>query len=112
MDSIKELAWYLTLDWSMIWVCVGAVIVHMLYLELFKNPPVKITMKIGLFYLLSSLTVLSFVPEIGTTTLTYLIDKFTGLQFEFQGEALHILAFLSGLLGGYLVVLLIKKVNR
>lgn len=100
-----ETIWYKNLDWSMIWVCLIAVAVHVIYL---KRKGVKITIIDVLFYLLSSILVLSFISEIAG----WFLSQYTSISVDIQDSINHVLAAISGLGGGYITTSLIKRIQK
>ena len=104
--KLEKLVWYQTLDWSMIWVCLIAVVVHLLYLEINKNA-VKYTWKNYLFYVLSAILVLSFISEIAG----YMISNYTNISIDLAEGINHVLAAISGLGGGYITTNIIKRIE-
>lgn len=109
MAEITEIVWYKNFDWSMIWVCVMAVFVHALYLEVSNNNgSLKVTWKHYLFYLLSSLLVLTFISEVGLKFVNY----FFTIPVDLIGTVDHLLAALSGLGGSYIVTIIINRFKK
>ena len=111
MGNLKEPIWYNNLDWSMIWVCIIAVVVHILYLEINKNPNktnISFTWKNYTFYFLSSVLVLAFISEVGMP----LVNQYFSISTDLQGSIDHFLSALSGLGGGYITTGLIKKFQK
>ncbi|WP_341216945.1 hypothetical protein [uncultured Wocania sp.] len=109
MEKIKEQLWYYTFDWSMIWVCVAAVLVHILYLEINKKPTsAKLTIKHYLFYALSSLVVLAFISEVAN----WVLSNYTSASIDVKDGVSHFLAALSGLGGGYITSNLINRIQK
>lgn len=106
MKEITEIVWYEHLDWSAIWVCVIAILVHLVYLKINKNK--EITKYHCFFYALSGVLVLSFINEMGLPTLKYFIE----LPIELEGSIVHFLAAISGLGGGYVATRIIKMFQK
>ena len=104
MEAVIEKVWYQSFDWSMIWVCLIAVAVHLLYLDMNKKA-VKYTWKNYAFYLLSSILVLAFISEVAMP----IVSQYFTMSMDFEGSINHFLAALSGLGGGYITTGLIKK---
>lgn len=118
MENIKETLWYQNFDWSMIWVCIGAVLVLLLYMEVYGQKEVIIG-KYGdairkrkwlkrVYHLASGLLMLTFVSEIGYGA----IKPFINLSIEAEGNLLHFLAAISGLGGGYIIAKIIRLVQK
>ena len=102
--EVIEIVWYKNLDWSMIWVCLAAVIVHLLYMDINKKA-VNYTWKNYAFYLVSSFLVLAFISEVAGWAIT----TYTSFSIEVTSGINHFLAALSGLGGGYITTGLIKR---
>lgn len=118
MSNLKEIAWYQTFDWSMIWVCTGAVLVLALYLEIYGSKEV-ISGKSGdkirnnrwlkyTYHLTSSILMLTFITEIGYNAIKPLL----GISIDAEGDLLHFLSALCGLGGGYVVAKLIRLIQK
>ena len=119
MEEVERF-WYETLDWSMIWVCFAAVITLSLFIAL--NPTKSFaavkensvmnyfinTWKNHLYNLFAGFVMLSFVIEVGFPV----INSFLNLPFEVASGALHFLAALSGLGGGYVLARIIRLFQK
>ncbi len=103
---MDEAVWYEVLDWSMIWVCIIGVAVHILFLEI-SHTKIKNRLVTYLFYLLSSILVLAFISEVAG----YVISSYTSLEVQVQSGVKHFLAAISGLGGSYITRSLIKKIS-
>lgn len=106
--------WYQNLDWSMIWVCVGAVIALILYMKIHQptyrteKSYLQPTWKNYAYQFVAALVMLSFVSEVGFP----LINNFLNLPIDFENNVLHFLAALSGLGGGYVLEKIIKLFQK
>ncbi|AXP79191.1 hypothetical protein CJ739_91 [Mariniflexile rhizosphaerae] len=113
MEETISKFWYQTLDWSMIWVCLGSVVALLLYMgaygtkeivqgksgEIIRNKWVK-----PFYHLVSAFVVLAMIKEIGFDS----IKSFIGLSLDAEGKTIHTLAVISGLGGGYILSKLIR----
>lgn len=113
-----EKHWYQTLDWSMIWVCLFSIIALLLYMEVYGQKEV-IQGKTGevlrnnkwvkaLYHLVAGFVMLSFVSEIGFDN----IKPFLGLSLEAENNVAHLLAFISGISGGYVIAKIIRLAQK
>jgi len=114
MNETIEKFWYQTLDWSMIWVCLGAVIALILYMMIHvpnydktKNYMLP-TWKNYAYQIVSAFVMLSFVSEVGFKV----VNHFLNLDIEVANDVLHFLAALSGLGGGYVFEKIIKLFQK
>lgn len=125
MGIIEETHWYQNFDWSMIWTCVGAVLCLMLFFKAYKGQEViqgqlaetirgNFWWKVS-YHLVSGLILLAIIGEIGVPLFDFLIQKaitMLGFQTKFRidssEEIIHTLAFISGLLGGWIVAKIIR----
>tara|TARA_R110002126_G_scaffold92507_2_gene219525 strand:+ start:2986 stop:3348 length:363 start_codon:yes stop_codon:yes gene_type:complete len=114
MEEMIDKFWYETLDWSMIWVCLAAIITLSLFIAL--NPK-KIdlekkgvsnyfvnTWKNHAYNLFAGFVMLSFVSEVGFPFVNY----FMNLSIDVADGTLHFLAAISGLGGGYVIAKFIR----
>lgn len=128
-----ELAWYLKLDWSMIWACLGAIALVSLAMAMQADRTVSEakdklagvgnyfvpTWKNYAFQAIAGLVMLSFVAEIGIPVIDFIISKLnavlgTDISFtiESSAEVAHTLAVLSGIGGGFILAKLIKLFQK
>lgn len=127
MNSI-EIPWYLNFDGSMIAACIGGILILILYLE--KNRGKNINeekLKSGItnyfvptwinyaYHVVSGFVMLSISLEIGVPIFDFIIQKsmtFFGFNTEFTissaEQIVHLLAALSGIMGGYVFAKLIS----
>jgi hypothetical protein len=114
MENTLEIAWYSNLDWSMIWVCFGAVIALTLYMMIHvpkldqTKSYLKPTWKNYAYQFVSAFVMLSFVSEVGFKAVNY----FLNLDIDVANDVLHFLAALSGLGGGYVFEKIIKLFQK
>ena len=117
MDEVQEF-WYQQLDWSMIWVCLAAIITLSLFIAMNPNKINKEnkgvenyfvnTWKNHAYNLLAGFVMLSFVAEVGFP----LVNSWFDLDFDVADGALHFLAAMSGLGGGYVIAKFIKLFQK
>jgi len=107
MEVIKETVWYMNLDWSMIWTCILAVVVHILFLEISSKVKSRKFVHYA-FYALSSLLVLSFISEVAG----WVLENYTSFSLDVQSGINHFLAAISGLGGGYIVTFIINRIKK
>ncbi|WP_027064591.1 hypothetical protein [Maribacter sp. Hel_I_7] len=116
MGEIVEKFWYQELDWSMIWVCTGGILVTIMAIgtgitqknlygvdNYFKG-----TWKNYLYQILSGYLVLSFIVEVGLP----FADYFVSIPVDIQTPIDHFLAAISGLGGGFIVAKLIRLLQK
>lgn len=113
-----ELFWYQQLDWSMIWVCLAAIITLSLFIATNPKKIEKDNKGVGNYFvntwknhtynLFSGFVMLSFISEVGFP----LINSFLNLDFDVADGALHFLAAMSGLGGGYVIAKIIKAFQK
>ncbi|AGO49249.1 hypothetical protein Phi38:2_gp10 [Cellulophaga phage phi38:2] len=122
MEHVIEKLWYQDLDWSMIWVCLAAVLCLVLFMSMHQNETVESSKsklngtgnyfipswKNYAFQILSALVVLSFVSEVGFPV----VNSFMNLPIEVADSAVHFLAALSGIGGGFMFVKLIRLFQK
>lgn len=106
IEVMKDALWYELIDWSMVWVCITGVIVHILYLEI-NHTVIKNRWITYLFFLFSSILVLAFISEVAS----YVIANYTSFEVQVQSGVKHFLAAISGLGGSYITRSLIKKLQ-
>lgn len=110
--------WYKQLDWSMIWVCLGAIITLSLFIAMNPNKIDKENKGVSKYFvntwknhaynLFAGFVMLSFVAEVGFP----FVNSFLNLESDVVDGALHFLAALSGLGGGYVLAKLIRLFQK
>ena len=115
-ETVVEL-WYNQLDWSMIWVCLGAIITLSFFIALNPNKESQThgvgkyfinTWKNHVYNLFAGFVMLSFVGEVGFPILNYFME----LPFEIAEGAIHFLSAISGLGGGYIIAKIIRLFQK
>jgi hypothetical protein len=108
--------WYLTLDWSMIWVCTGGVMALILFMA--SNPQEKSLSGVGNYFtptwknyayqIVAAFVVLSFIEEVGMP----FVESFAGLSVEAENSVAHFLGAISGIGGGFILAKVIRLFQR
>ncbi len=113
---IKELAWYQSLDWSMIWVCslgIATMVVAMAIGVAERNlygveDYFRGTWKNYVYQIFAGFLTLTFISEVGMKFVEYWMT----VPVEVSSPLNHFLAALSGLGGGFIVAKIIRMFQK
>lgn len=118
MGETNELVWYMNFDWSMIWACLAASLLTILFISIQGkkldqtkgvNSYLKPTWKNHLYHIGAGLVMLTFISEVGLDFVKkYVVD----MDVETSNDISHLLAVFSGLAGGFVLAKIIRLIQK